>query len=356
MSSSISQLLDRHEAMENSLSGDDAGNLLYGWQCENPFAERLLETIRQRANAIDHVKYSYLEDDEALAYALKQLHIKRDSVQPECIFCAAGGAVSILFTFCAYLHSQGIQEVHYIPPLYFTLHFALKLFGIRPRAISGLHAIEAEFFMNLPNKNTVLILTDPVWYAGCVVPEAVVETVREWQRKTESLIFVDGSFQYMRWDAELREPTSKLESSKTFRLISPTKQLGIHGYRFAYVLLPEIVNAKFTTTNTNIYGSTAAVNGAFAHESIAELESGIITKQMVCRAATRHAQLREQNKIASIFQPECGYFAFERIKASIPNEHLRMTGEFFNQPRYVGYSRLNLLSPSFSLLESAGPE
>lgn len=356
MPSPISKLLNRHEEMENSLSGDDAGNLLYGWQCANPFAEKLLEKIWQRANAIDPLKYAYVEDNESLVYALKQLHLKRDDLQPESIFCAAGGAVSILFTFCAYLHDRGIREVYYIPPLYFTLHFALKLFGIRSRAISGLHAIEPGFSMNLPDRKTVLVLTDPVWYAGCAVPEAVIEAVRKWQQRTGSLVFVDGSFQYMRWDGEIRELSSRLEPGKTLRLLSPTKQLGIHGYRFAYVLLPETVRAKFATTYANIYGSTAGVNEAFSHESIIELESSTITNQLMCRAATRHIHLRDQNKIASVFRPECGYFVFEQINVAIPNEHLRMTGEFFNQPRYAGYSRLNLLSPSFFLLESAVPE
>lgn len=235
-----------------------------------PFCGEAVENGPAEGKCIDHVKYAYVEDDEALAYSLKQLHLKRDGFQPKGLFCAAGGAVSILFTFCIYLHDQGIREVYYIPPLYYTLYFALKLFGIRSRAISGLHTREPNFSINLPNKKSVLILTDPVWYAGYAVPETVVETVREWQRRTESLIFIDGSFQYMRWDGEFREPTSRLESSRTFRLISPTKQLGIHGYRFAYVLLPETIRTKFTTTYANIYGSTASINGAFAHESIAE--------------------------------------------------------------------------------------
>lgn len=352
----IAQLLSRHDEMEDSFTDVDAGNFLFGWQCENPFAESMLEATRQRENNIDHIKYVYVEDDENLAIDIRKLHDSLDGLSPEGIFCAPGGAVSILFTFSAFLHNMGIREVYYIPPLYYTMYFAFKLFGIRVRAVSGLHAIEPGFSMNLPKKDTILILTDPVWYAGCVVPETIVEAVIDWQRRTGSLVFVDGSFQYMRWNRETIEASSRLAPNRTFRLICPTKLLGIHGYRFAYTLLPEETRPRFTTAYTNIYGSTSAANWAFAHEAVAAVKSRAITNCLVNRAEARHKGMRAQGKIASVFQPECGYFTFEQINVSMPKEHLMMTGEYFDQPRYPGYSRLNLLSPSFSLLAPLGCE
>jgi len=346
----ISQLLSRHEDLEILADGEDAGSLMSGWQCENPYSGPFLEEVRQREAVIDRSKYSYLEDDRELRDKISEFHLCLDGSSPEGVFCAAGGAVSLLFTFCACLHNRGVREVYYLPPLYFTFHYALKLFGIRARAVSGLQAFEPAFTFNLPDKKTVLLLTDPVWYIGLPIPGPVLESVKEWQQRTGSAVFVDGSFQYMHWDLTTKEQTAEFEPLSTFRLISPTKLLGIHGYRFAYLLLPAAETTCFSTTYANIYGSTASANCAFADVAVGALKERALTDRLVCLASDRHQRLRDAGKIESVFQPKCGYFTFERINVYLPPEHL-MSGEYFDQPRYYGYSRLNLLSPSFALLD-----
>jgi aspartate/methionine/tyrosine aminotransferase len=228
----------------------------------------------------------------------------------------------------------------------------LRQFGIRARAITGFHSFELNNLPDLPDKETVLIVADPVWYAGIPVPQFIIDGLLSWQRKTGSLIFVDGSFQYMRWDSRTLEPTSRLDPKRTIRLVSPTKSLAIHGYRFAYALLPSDIKPKFSNSYTNICGSGAADNIAFAHEAISAMVDRNLTNKLIQRAASRHRSLRSKGIIESPLNPEAGYFVFEKINIKLPEDSLRMEGKYFGQPRYPGHTRLNLLSTKFYLLES----
>jgi aspartate/methionine/tyrosine aminotransferase len=347
----ISNIIQRHEELEIEHGDGDAGNFLFGWQCKNPYADELLTAVKKRTEAIDHVKYIYVEDDLKLTQKVLDLQFSLDAIMPNEVFCAPGGAVSILFAFCAFLSKKGVKEVYFIPPIYYSMHIALKLFNIRARAVSGLQAFESSFSMNLPDKKTILILADPIWYVGLSVPESIVSEIREWQEKTQSLVFVDGSFQYMRWNEDVYEATSKLDPERTFRLISPTKSLGVHGYRFAYSLLPAMLKSEFSNTYTNIYGSTAADNWAFAYEATTAMKNRTLTTMLVRLAKERHKRLRRKGAISSQLNPECGYFAFEKINVTLPEGYLMMTGDYFDQHRFPGHARLNLISPSFALLD-----
>ena len=232
-----------------------------------------------------------------------------------------------------------------------SLHFAMRLFGIRSRQVSARHAFEEDFKMNLPDKRTFLFLTDPVWYAGVPVPKHVLDHIGIWQERTGSTVLVDGSFQYMPWNKTAFEATAHLDPSKTIRLISPSKSLCVAGYRFAYLLGPSDLRSKISHTYTNIYASASADTVAFGHEAIRAMEKREITNKLTDVIRFRHQRLRNQGKIESGLSPTCGYFVFEKLKYHLPSGYVRMGGEFFDQPRYPGYARINLLSPSFYLLE-----
>jgi histidinol-phosphate/aromatic aminotransferase/cobyric acid decarboxylase-like protein len=354
--SSIADLLLRHDELEEEHGDGDAGNFLSGWQCYNPYADKLLAAVKKRIESVDHTKYIYVENDLKLSEKVKQLQLAYDGVMLNEVFCAANGAASVLFTFCALLSQRGILEVYFVPPLYFSMHIALKLFGIRTRAISGFHAFEAEFRMNLPEKKTVLIIVDPVWYAGTPVPKHIISEIKEWQHRTSSEVFVDGSFQYMRWDCLLHEESSNLHPEKTFRLISPTKMLGVHGYRFAYLLLPKEFRAEFSKLYSNIYGSTSAANLAFAHEAIHAMKCREQTNNLMLLTKQRHELLRTNQVITSSFNPECGYFSFEQITTELPDGYILMSGDYFDQSRFPEHVRLNLISPSFYLIDPASDQ
>jgi aspartate/methionine/tyrosine aminotransferase len=346
----IGELLNLHQVLDTRYDDGDNGNFLFGWQCENPFAHDLLAATRARARDLNYVEYSYLEDDIELIRTIIAAHEQLDSVAPKSVFCGAG-ATALLVTVAAHLRLKQVEEVYFIAPIYFSMHFALRLLGIRARPVSSRHAFEGDFSMNLPNRQAVLILTDPIWYAGVSVPEHVIEEIRRWQSRTDSLVVIDGSFQYMPWSGDVFERTAHLDSRRTLRLISPSKSLCVAGYRFAYLILPESLRAEIAHTYTNIYASSATDAVAFGHEAVQAMTSRHLTNNLMKLAASRHTQLRATKKIESIIDATCGYFVFEKLNAELPKHYIRMGGEYFDQTRFPEYTRLNLLSPSFHLVQ-----
>jgi aspartate/methionine/tyrosine aminotransferase len=345
------EILKLHEELEIQFGDGNDGDFLFGWQSINPFAGSLLMAVQRRAESIDYTKYSYMESDAALAEGVIDLHNAIDGVKPEDVFCAGSGGTCLLFAFSYWLARNDIREVYYLPPVYFTLLNGLRQFGIHARALTGYHSFEKEFQLRLPTKRTVLMFADPVWYAGIPVPEDVVQQVAKWQELTGSLVFVDGSFQYMRWDHQLYEPTAMLDPLNTIRLVSPTKSLVIHGYRFAYSIVPRSVKAQLANCYSNISGPSTAINTAFAYEAIQAMRERKLTEQLITRAASRHANLRTMQRIESPLTPKAGYFVFEKINVPLPGNALRMDGRYFGQPRFPHHARMNLLSTKFYLLE-----
>lgn len=337
--------------MEVDHDDGDKGNFLFGWQCQNPFAQDLLAATRERSTGLNHTQYSYLEEDPILADKIRRAHHLLDGVAPDDVFCGAG-ATALLVTFAAYLRTKKIAEVYFLSPIYFSAHFAFRLFGIRPRLISGRHAFEPDFRMNLPQKEeAVLVLTDPIWYAGLPLPEIVIDQIAQWQRDTGGIVFVDGSFQYMPWDKVIRERTAHLDRARTVRLVSPSKSLCVAGYRFAYIFTPFSWRQDFSHIYTNIYASASVDTIAFGYEAVDAILRRDITNRLTDRIVSRHRDLRSVGKIESVIQASCGYFVFEKLKFNLPSNYVRMGGEYFDQPRYPGYTRINLLSPAFSLFQ-----
>lgn len=344
-------ILQLHEDLEIQFGDGEGGDFLFGWQSINPFAKDFLAAVKRRTKGTDYTKYCYMESDEMLASEVVDLHAALDGIKPEDAFCAASGGTSILFAFSYWLARNDVKEIYYMPPIYFTILNSLRRFGIHARAISGYHSFEENFRLNLPMKKTVLILADPIWYAGIPVPEDILVEVTSWQEKTGSLIFVDGSFQYMRWDHRHYEPTARFDSSNTIRLVSPTKSLVVHGYRFAYCLLPKALKPTLSNSYTNVSGSSAADNIAFAYEAIRATRERKLTERLIDRASVRHAELRNSRRIESPLNPQTGYFVFEKINVALPDDTLRMDGRYFGQPRFPHHTRFNLLSTKYHLLE-----
>src|SRR5207253_6799495 len=106
-------------------------------------------------------------------------------------------------------------------------HFFLRMLNIRLRPVSGKQAFESGAALNLPSRKALLLLCDPVWYAGRRVPLDKIAAIADWQKLTGSLVFVDGSFQFMQWNGTRREHTAMLDSDLTFRRISPIRASAI---------------------------------------------------------------------------------------------------------------------------------
>lgn len=339
-----------YERLAFNLDDGGGGTSISGYQCVNPFVKELIAAVRRRAGSVDFRRYTYIDADEALAERVSVFHGERDGVKPQAIICGSG-ASSQLFGFATYLRDKGVQKVFYVPPLYFTLRVALDRYDIRAVPVAEVHPYEPHFRLQLPPENDCcLLLTDPVWYAGTSFPADAMEAIVTWQRRTRSLVFIDGSLQYMNWEGRSPEASSALEPSLSIRLVCPTKQLAIHGYRFSYLIAPKREERALAWSCATIAGSASAESVAFAYEAMAALDSGTVPRHLVKVAADRHRFLRNSGRIESTITPECGYFVFERICVRLPHGHVLADGRYFEQERYRGYYKINLLSPSVDLL------
>jgi len=347
---SVSLLLKRHAELEALYDDGNNGNFLSGWQCENPWVASIHDGVKAERGTIDAGKYVYLEDDLNLRERFVAFHLNIDGVAPEALLFGEG-STSLLFSLCAWLRERGIEEVFYIPPLYFTLHYALRLLGFQARPVAAKHAFEEGFTVNLPPKRCVLLFSDPVWYAGMSLHRDFVMRIDSWQRRTQSLVIVDGSFQYMNWCGLQMESTALLTSRSTVRIICPTKALAAHGYRFAYAVAPADLGPEITSVYSRVYGSASADSLAFGRFAATAMGLGDITRSLMSFVKDRHTRLRQNRRIDAPWCPDSGYFVFERVLAPIDSKSAMMDGSYFDQPRYKDHRRINLLSPSISRLE-----
>ena len=272
---------------------------------------------------------------------------------PQSVLCGCG-TTSLLSTFAAYLQSIGVTTVYFIPPLYITLQTGLERFGIQSIPVSEKQPYEAGFAMELPSeKNCVLLLTDPVWYAGMAITKQAVSDISDWQKTTQSLVFVDGSLQYMPWSGPRFEESSTLDPNLTIRLVCPSKQLGIHGYRFSYLLVPSLRLRGLAWTYTNIFGPAPVDSVAFGHEAILAIKNGDIPAKLMWMASCRYNHMITGGDIETSLLPHCGYFVFAKIVRPLPADYLKVDGSYFAQDAYPDNIKLNLLSPSIKLISSA---
>lgn len=349
--SGITLALTSNHELETKYGDGDEGNFLSGWQCENPYADEFIKRVREKDSETNAIKYNYMEMDEELSCSISEFHRKIDGDCESFSFPSPCGSTSIIFSYCAHMARNGVKEIYYLPPIYFSMHFALKLFGIRARPISGVHAYEKQFSLNLPKKKTVLAFVDPIWFTGQKVPASFIQDIAQWQQETGSSIFVDGSFQYMPWEGERHEESSRFDPSLTMRMVCPTKIMAIHGYRFSYALMPKSDRVEFTNTFTNIYASSTASNLAFAREAVHEMEAGTITQSIIQLAKNRFSLLTEKEGLQTELTPNSGYFTFAKVTAPLPPGYKLMTQEFFEQRRFPEYAKVNLISPSFYLID-----
>jgi histidinol-phosphate/aromatic aminotransferase/cobyric acid decarboxylase-like protein len=342
-----------YEELAFDLNDGDSGNFLSGWQCENPYASDLLTRVKERSNHIDYRKYRYFDEDEKLPEKILSIHTSFDGVCPQKVLCATG-STSLLYAFVTYLKRRGVKTIYYVPPIYFTLHIAFELYQIQTISISEKQPFEKDFSLKLPEEDScVLFLTDPIWYTGTKYSDETMREIAEWQKRNSSLVFVDGSLQYLHWNGVIGENTAMLDPAYTFRLVCPSKQLAIHGYRFSYILLPASHERGMAWTYANVAGPAPADSIIFAYEAMTAILDRNLPDKLMQAVFKRHRYLRIHNVIESEITPECGYFVFEKTKVSLPDGYSVMDGKYFGLRDYPGYIKINLLSPSINKLFNA---
>ena len=100
------------------------------------------------------------------------------------------------------------------------------------------------------------------------------------------------------------------------------------------------------------YGGVGIVELLLQHPEakIAACADGQLSAHLVRDVVSRHKWLRERRLIESVISPDCGYFVFERVTHALPPGYSVMDARYFGLRGYAGYMKINLLSPSITLL------
>lgn len=342
-------LLARHIYLEEQLGDGDGGNFLSGWQCVNPWRLAIEDEIAKARCSLDPSAYLYADAFPEIEQHFADFHQVADKTRPEKIIFGSG-STQLLYLIITWMRSQGIDEVFYLAPMYHTVHWSLKAQGIRSRPINGRHPFEPDFSFNLPDKKTILVVTDPIWYSGISIRQDVMKEIARWQSMTGSLVIVDGSFQYMEWERPAKDAAPSLDPSLTMRIVCPTKQLVLHGYRVGYALVPARHYREMSTLNSMIFASLSIDTLAFLLTAPTLIHHRAFPRKLIAWAAHRHSRLRRDGCIHAPWSPDCGYFCFEKLECDWINGQMLMNGGYFGQSRYPNHYRINLLSPQITWL------
>lgn len=351
----LTELIDKHRALDVAIK-NNREDFLSDWDGGHPFVKEFLgpEFLNPSLTQDLPSRYIYFEDEPSVLEAVRVLHFKLESLDISCRNIAAGpGSSSLLVALSLWLVQQGYKEVYYVPPLYYTFHFFLRMLNIRLRPVSGKQVFESGAALNLPSRKTVLLLCDPVWYAGRRVPLDKIVAIADWQKLTGSLVFVDGSFQFMQWNGTRREHTAMLDSDLTFRLISPTKALAIPFLRFAYLLHPSRFHDDFVFLYESIVGGASICDYHFAQRSLDVLSSERCNRDLTVFLRSTYQQLIEKRLIDTQIAPEAGYFIFAVPKVRLPNQVV-MGQDYFELKNYPDHVRVNLLGAAQRLIGQVG--
>lgn len=92
----LSFLLKRHAELEEKYGDGDEGRFLSGWQCENPWIERIRNQVDEQRLQIADEKYSYLDDDSEVKAAIRRFHRSIEGLLPDELLWSR----SIAYHFC----------------------------------------------------------------------------------------------------------------------------------------------------------------------------------------------------------------------------------------------------------------
>lgn len=340
----LGDLIARHRLLDEAIL-HSREPFLSDWNGSHPFVKAFLgpDIYDDAAALAKRPRYLYFDDDSDIIHGVCRVHRQLDGLSLSAEHIMAGpGSSSLLVALSLWLLREGHREVFYVPPLYYTLHYFLRLLGIRLRPVTSRQLFEADITLNLPERSAVLLLCDPVWYAGRRVPRSTIKSIADWQQRTGSLVLVDGSFQYMQWDGTRAEHSALLDPELTFRLISPTKSLAIPSFRFAYLLHPLRVHRDLGFLYGSLVGSATAADVIFARRALDVLASEESNRVLTAFLQAVYVRMIEQELIETRVIPDCGYFIFAVLR-SISKCHVVMGQDYFELKGYPDHVRINLM-------------
>jgi histidinol-phosphate/aromatic aminotransferase/cobyric acid decarboxylase-like protein len=342
-------LIERHRALDSIVEKADRTKFLSDWNCTHPYYKKKIVRKHTRPDKIQ--QYNYIRSEDNLTQLISDFHQQSEKTFYDLEeIVTSNGSTTIIGALFIWLSLNNIREVYYIPPVYYTFSYFSRLYGISFRPITKSHLFEKKYSLNLPEKKAILLITDPIWYAGVSVPVSVYKSLKKWQRATGSTIIVDGSFQYFNWTGSKYESSSQLEKLQTLRLVCPTKAIATHGFRFSYLLVPHEKYDLFDHILDNISGSSAAQDILCAEKCMNILLSSKSNSELIIYAKKHFEELLNKKVIDEVVKPDCGYFVFARLNSIYTDMFRVMDGQYFQQKEYPGYVRINLLSSSVQKL------
>ncbi|GAA2678562.1 aminotransferase class I/II-fold pyridoxal phosphate-dependent enzyme [Actinoplanes palleronii] len=336
------EILRLHQDIDMQWRRIGEGKFLSGWETVNPF-----EYVPHTYSADQMECYDILSEAADLATLIQDFHANADGIEiaPNSIYMTNGSS-PLLLTIFLFAQAQGITEIFYVPPIYYSCYYFAQRLGIRLTPISTM-PLHGDADLRLPTERSTLLFCDPIWMAGTKVHEKHFDRIRDWQADTGSLVFVDGTFQYTQWDQpRAPEQTSRLLPDLTVRLVCPTKSLAVHGVRFAYLIYPERFKEDIRYPCSNITGSTSTIGYLQAVAIMKALNSAEGNALLTGHIARQHRRLLSDGLIGpEMATPNASYFTFAVVGDNIRRECLTMDERHFGLHGWPGYIRVNLLSP-----------
>lgn len=340
-------IMPGYEALDAERRLPGARPFISDYHGGHPFVDDYLGSLATSplAGLGDVTRYAAIDEDWRLRTKIALFHHRYDGADYSWNQVLAGAGSSMLLgTFCTWLMLAGYSQVHYLPPVYYKFAYLFKQYNIEPVPVSDLHAFQSNFELRLPKRRTLLVLSDPIWYAGRKLPCEVLDAIRAWQLDTGSLVFVDGTFQYMQWDGTPAEVSAQLPPDQTLRMVCPTKFLSLHGYRCAWLLVPEQLRDKLAELHLNLHGEASLADRLFSHRACdVMLEGG--NHKLLHYVQRNYQRLLDKGAVDGNFDVETGYFLFARPRT--PRVcFLSMGQDFFELSGYPDHVRINLLNNS----------
>lgn len=314
------------------------------WNGAHPYIDEFVGDLATRPLALlgRLNEYAEIQQDVALITAIADFHERADGTPLRGRrLLVGGGATSMLALVVQLLREERRSTVLYLAPLHYTMLALLERENIEAVRVSSRHAFEAEFDLDLPEvANSTLVLSDPIWFAGRRVPEAVIAHIRDWQERTSSLVVVDGTFQYLGW-TQRREWSARLHEDLTIRLVCPTKALCLNGFRLSYLILPEERQLACANLYDLFHGGVSMSDQLFARAAITALNADRHVP-LLHDSRRAYEEMSASGWIQSAITPECGYFAF--VRPNFPMSAVAAMGPaHFQLSGYEGWIRVNLL-------------